>query len=110
MTGTRQTFNRSTIQSNIDFDFTERIYDVHFYSFLDLFARLGGLRASILPIIGYFMPILSLHFLWVLSGIVDKKMHQNQENELFQLITVAMKQFKQVKKAGEKGRIRITAS
>lgn len=75
MTGIRTKYNRSVIQSNIDFDFTERVYDVHFYDIVDLFAKLGGLRASILPILGYLTPILSLHFLWVLSGIVDKKMH-----------------------------------
>lgn len=74
-TGVRTKFNRSLIQSNIDFDFTERVYDVHFYDFIDLLSKLGGLRASLLPILGYLMPLLSLHFLWRLSAIVDNKMH-----------------------------------
>ena len=50
-TGIRNDFNRSTIQSNIDFDYTERVYDVHFYSVIDILSKLGGLRASILPIL-----------------------------------------------------------
>ena len=36
MTGVRAIYSGSTIQSNIDFDFTERVYDVHFYSLLDI--------------------------------------------------------------------------
>ena len=77
-TGIREHYNRSLIQSNIDFDFTERIYDIHFYTHLDILSKLGGLRASILPIIGYFLPLLTLHFLWKLSYIIDSAMHQNQ--------------------------------
>ena len=52
------------IVSNIDFDYTQRIYDVHYYGFMDVLSKLGGLRASILPILGYFLPFLTLHFLY----------------------------------------------
>lgn len=82
-TGTRQAFKSAHIQSNIDFYFTERVFEIEFYEWGDILSKLGGLRSSILPIIYYFMPLLSMHFLWRLSGIIDLKMHQNQENELF---------------------------
>ena len=59
---------------NIDFDFTERIYDVHYFGIMDLLSKLGGLRASILPILGYVAPLLTLHFLWSLAGIIDEKL------------------------------------
>ena len=89
----RDYYNRSIVQSNIDFDFTERIYDVHYYSFLDILSQLGGLRASILPILQYFMPLLTLHFLWKLANIIDNAMHQNQQNELLKLMKVINRQF-----------------
>ena len=83
-------------ETGIDFDFTERVYDVNFYSFLDILSKLGGLRASILPILKYCMPLLTLHFLWKLSGIIDNAMHNNQQNELLKLLKTARKQFLQI--------------
>lgn len=64
----------TNIVSNIEFDFTERIYDIHYYGIMDVLSKLGGLRASIAPIIGYFVPLLTLHFLWSLAGIIDDKL------------------------------------
>ena len=64
----------SDLISNIDFDFTERIYDVSYFGIMDLMSKLGGLRASIMPILGYVAPLLALHFLYSLAGIIDEKM------------------------------------
>ena len=60
--------------SNVNFEFTERIYDVEYFGIMDLLSKLGGLRASILPIIGYVAPFLALHFFYSLAGIIDDKM------------------------------------
>ena len=65
------------IISNVEFDFTQRIYDVQYYSLLDVLSKLGGLRASILPIIAYFVPLLTLHFLYTLAGIIDDKLEDD---------------------------------
>ena len=108
MTGIRSKFNRTIIQSNLDFDFTERVYDVSFYSFLDILSKLGGLRASILPILKYCMPLLTLHFLWKLSGIIDNAMHNNQQNELLKLLKTAKRQFLLIEDADEEKRVLIT--
>lgn len=77
LTGMRQEYNRSAIQSNINFDFTERIYDLHYFGWMDILSKIGGLRASILPLFGYLIPLLTLHFLWTLAGIIQNKIEQD---------------------------------
>ena len=77
LTGLRPEYNRSVIQSNIDFDFTERIYDLHYFGWMDILSKIGGLRASILPLFGYLLPLLTLHFLWTLAGIIESKIEQD---------------------------------
>ena len=62
------------VVSNIDFYFTERIYDIEYYGLMDLLSKIGGLRASIMPMIGYMGPFLALHFLYSLAGIIDDKL------------------------------------
>ena len=72
-------FNSTHIQSNIDFDFTERIYDVHYYGFKDIFVNLGGIKELLVHLFTYFIPFFTLSFLYDISGIIDKKMEENQQ-------------------------------
>ena len=82
-TGMRNEFNRSIIQSNIDFEFTKRIYNIYYFNWLDILSTIGGLRTSIITILGYMMPLVTLHFLIKLAGIIDIQMHKFQEMEMF---------------------------
>ena len=75
----------------MDFDFTERIYDIQYYGVMDVLAKLGGLRASILPMIGYIVPLLTLHFLYSLAGIIDDKLEGDQKNEMVDMVKVSRK-------------------
>jgi len=52
-------------------------------------AVIGGLKASIMPIIGYLAPLLALHFLISLAQIIVDKMHDNQHKEHLELLRVA---------------------
>ena len=79
---TRDKYNSTLIQFNVDFDYTERIYNINYYTILDIMAILGGLKASIMPIFAYLAPLLALHFLMQLARIIDEKMHENQHIEL----------------------------
>ena len=81
----------SILVSNIDFDFTERVYDVHYFGIMDLLSKLGGLRASIIPIIGYFTPLIALHFFYSLAGIIDEKMSKYQLKEMLSLIKIGQR-------------------
>ena len=104
--GWNETFNSTTgsnIVSNIDFDFTERIYDIQYYGILDVLSKLGGLRASIFPIVGYFAPLLTLHFLYSLAGIVDNKIKKDNQHMMIEVIYVSRKQFKLVRAALDVG-------
>lgn len=47
----------------IDFDFTQREYTKKYFDFGDVLSKLGGLRASIFPIFGWFTPFYVLYFL-----------------------------------------------
>ena len=82
-TGMQHEFNRSIIQSNIDFEFTKRIYNIYYFKWFDILSKIGGLRSSIIPMIGYVMPFVILHFLIKLAGIVDTQMHKFQEMEMY---------------------------
>lgn len=94
--------------SNIDFDFTERIYVIHYFGIMDLLSKLGGLRASILPILGYAAPLLALHFLWSLAGIIDDKLGQLQIDEMLNLVKISRRQLKLIKVALEEGQIKLS--
>ena len=49
-------------------------------------AVIGGLKASIMPIIGYLAPLLCLHFLISLAAIIVEKMNDNQRKEHLELL------------------------
>ena len=86
-----QKVNNTAILSNIDFEFTERIYKIHFYGFLDLLSTIGGLRASLEPIFELALPLFIGHFLYSLAGVVKNKMSQNRLKEMLRLVKSARK-------------------
>ena len=79
------------IIANIDFDFTERVYDIHYFDFSDIMAKLGGLSASILPFFNILIPLLTLHFLYTLAGIISDKMRENHDQEMIGLVKILLK-------------------
>ena len=57
---------------------------------MDIMSKLGGLRASIIPILGYILPFLTLHFLYSLAGIIDDKITTDKQDEMLKMIDIAM--------------------
>lgn len=84
----------SKIISNIDFDFTERIYTLKYFDIRDIMSILGGLRSSIIPLVAFIVPLLTLHFLYNLAIIIDDKITVDKQNEMIKMINIAVKQFK----------------
>lgn len=74
---------------------------------MDIMSKLGGLRASIMPLVGFLVPLLTLHFLWSLAGIIDDKMEFNQRREMLSLIKIGKKQFELIKSSFDLGQIQI---
>jgi hypothetical protein len=65
--------NETAVISNIDFEYTERVYNIHFYTFSDMLAQIGGLRSSLGPILGLVVPFFTMSFLHTLAGLIQKK-------------------------------------
>ena len=59
--------NDPNITIMIDHDFTERYYEIHYFKVMDILAIIGGLNASIGPILGLFMPLFMLAYLFQLA-------------------------------------------
>ena len=41
----------------IDTDFTEKDYEIHYFGYMDILGIIGGLKASIGPLLGFFSPL-----------------------------------------------------
>lgn len=100
--------NGTNMIANINYEFTERQYTLHYYSFKDILASVGGMRASVLPIIGLLLPYLGLWFLMMLGDIIRRHSAKNQEDELFRLAKICLKQLLLVKDATERLTIKLS--
>lgn len=81
------------IISNIDFEFTERVYKIHYYTILDMLASIGGLRASLEPIFHLAIPVFTAYFFYSFAKLVQKKISELRFNKTIKLIDTARKQF-----------------
>lgn len=84
--------NGTFMISNILYEFTERQYTIHFVSIKDIFAQVGGMRSSVLPIISLLLPFTTVKFLRLLADIMRRKMDDLHENECIKLAKVTHKQ------------------
>tara|TARA_B110000285_G_C15102966_1_gene606116 strand:- start:688 stop:867 length:180 start_codon:yes stop_codon:yes gene_type:complete len=57
-------------------DFVERHYIFKYYTIFDILSKLGGFRASVLPILGAFAPVGIMLFLVSLSDIIRMKLKE----------------------------------
>ena len=48
----------------IDIDFTEKSYEVHYFGYMDILGIIGGLNASIGPLLGQFTPLFIMNYLF----------------------------------------------
>ena len=63
--------NSSTINVMIDYDFTERQITYKYYNTFDIFAKIGGILAFIVPIVATITPFVALYFLYSLAKILN---------------------------------------
>ena len=56
-----------------ELDFTERQYTIKYYGIADILAKVGGMKASVLPIINSLLPLLAFYFLYCLACIISRK-------------------------------------
>ena len=89
-------FNSTTITLNLNMNFVERQFIINFYTFGDILAKLGGLRASIMPIIGQLTPLFILFFLLSVAKVIKNKIQNNYETRLKEFIINAKVKFQSI--------------
>ena len=57
----------TTVVIMVNTDFTERTYDVFFFGFMDIMGIIGGLNASIGPLLASFGPLFIMNYLYQLA-------------------------------------------
>ena len=55
---------------------------------VDIFAKLGGLRASIVPIAAYFYPMFIMFFLLLLMAVIQEKLTSNYRQSLVDYVKI----------------------
>ena len=57
-------FQSSDVVILIDMDFTEKLYSIYYFNFVDIMGIIGGLNASIGPALGFIAPLFILNYLY----------------------------------------------
>ena len=60
-------FKSSDIIIMMDTDFTEKNYEIYYFGYMDILGIIGGLNASISPIIGLLAPLFIINYLITLA-------------------------------------------
>lgn len=66
----------------LDFDFTERQFEIKFFGYMDILAKIGGINGFVMPIVAYCAPILCMLYLYELSHIIIDKHILEFSNEI----------------------------
>lgn len=83
----------------LDFDFTERVYTLNFFSVFDIMTIIGGFNASLIPFIDLVLPLFVLYFMFQLSEIIRDKMKSDYEVQLRRMIPISREQFLRLQEA-----------
>jgi hypothetical protein len=75
-----ETFNSSDIFVQVNFEYTEQIFKISYTGVVDIMAKIGGLSASVLPILRILGPWLILWFLCSLCNIIIET-HKKEYND-----------------------------
>lgn len=57
-------FKDSTMTIMMDTDFTEKNYEIHYFGYMDILGIIGGLNASIGPLLAQFGPLFIMNYLY----------------------------------------------
>ena len=64
-----RTFGSSDVVILIDMDFTEKMFELYYFNFMDIMSIIGGLNASIGPVLGFIAPLFIMNYLYQLSQL-----------------------------------------
>lgn len=100
----RGQYSSSDMIANINFEFTQRKYTKWYYGLDDILKGIGGIRSTVLPIIGFLIPFIVIYFLVLLADYVKWAAEKNYNKELHELATIAHKQLLTIRDASERMR------
>ena len=106
----REKYTSSDMIANINFEFTQRRYTRYYYGTNDILKAIGGMRATVLPIINFLIPFIVIYFLVLLSGYIKWSVAKDHARELVDLVKTARKQLILVRNAIQKMNIQLSTS
>ena len=74
---------------SLDFEFTEKVITLKFFTVFDIMTIIGGFNASLLPAINMILPLFVLYFLFQLGEIIRDKLKYNYYIEMRRLIKIS---------------------
>ena len=83
----------------LEFDFTQRVYSYSYFTVGDILSKIGGLSASIMPIVGRFAPFFALYFMLELAAIIKGHLTRKYNQEVTKFIELASEQFSKLEEA-----------
>ena len=75
-------FKSSTIKVMFDHDFTEKYYEIQYFDYWDILAIIGGLNASIKPLMSMASSLFIINFLYQLAKLILGKYDNQYKEEL----------------------------
>jgi hypothetical protein len=105
MTDLASTYKSSTLMINFHFNFVERVFELKYFTYMDILSKIGGLQASLLVIIKFGAPMLSLWFLGELAKIIKNKVKTDFKVSLNNYLNLAKRQFKAIQESIDSGEI-----
>ena len=83
------------------FDFQQRLIIFNYYTFMDIFAILGGILAAFKPVFGIATPIIILVFLLKVAHAVKENHRKAYRNGLNQIFGKSLSQLRKIKEISE---------
>lgn len=68
--GGEDDYESSDVIIMIDYEFTEKKYIISYFGYMDILSKIGGISASISPVLGIIAPAFILFYLHSLSLII----------------------------------------
>jgi len=83
--GGEDDYESSDVIVMIDYEFTERNYIINYFGYMDILSKIGGISASISPVLGFCAPAFILFYLHSLSQIIIQKHKVKYQEEVNQI-------------------------
>lgn len=80
--GGEDDYESSDVIIMIDYEFTERMYKISYFGYMDILSKIGGINASVTPLLGMIAPAFIIFYLHSLSIIIIDKHKEKYNGEV----------------------------